>query len=863
MFEIVECPNCKIKRKNELYVIGKWMQLFYESLVHHEIEAVNTFIFGKYPNVVLVRSEYENYTVEGFDMNVPYIMGGCLHRLFKTYDKIDSKLWYEQRSIPLPCVLCSFEDDCLAFREMPSTFYLKSHQYFCPSLIAIDNRRPHVTNNKVRFSYKSTMYTEDEIPELKAYECRLNHLGNMAFYPSGVLFPKLLDKLFLNSLPSGKNLKRRAKDLQTCINMGGVERAILPQTTRHKFTYVSHHQNRVKEVQSKGYSSGAKRYKDFIPNDFQCLTAPFECYKIVTRVDNVNEFRTLDSSEFGFLDPSFTSDGANVGKTLSIALKTIISYGSLKGSFLIRLFEMAAANLFHPSRPSVVLIVNGGEEIRRYNMFLGSVIDLRLVMKRCLGLVEVLGFGTPNVQLLLINYLPFIPYSYYDGLFFTPSEVTPDQNHFVMGLVMLVVPFCNYNHAPKNAYVSAAMRQVAQFYPPQRLPYLAPSHMWSLMYPQTIFLNDDVFPLYAINVMSSVMCVYGYNQEDAIVLNKSAVDRGLFLTHRYGNYKAITDDPRARMVLDVDPGSKLRVGDVLARITCEGSVKSYNVEIAIRKCGRVHEVSWNEDKISPFLHSISVDENSTLRIVVRSLHEISVGDKLVSCTGQKGVVAAIIPEEDLPFIVSKEFEGVPNLFLHVNLIKRQTGSLFFEGVNRRSKRVPFPHLDYSFESTDAVALLKWGRDRFTGKAYNGVYGTVFRDRASLYELSYQILPQHCSIEKCYGTTELSLEARDQLTGQLRRGKSHFGAGGFSSMDVDAFLGHGSTNVLREFMFSRADDNVVTSDNNDPVRIGSSMVRYMDDLRLLKLGLNVEIQPKVVMVDETEDEPRAKRRSRET
>jgi len=230
----------------------------------------------------------------------------------------------------------------------------------------------------------------------------------------------------------------------------------------------------------------------------------------------------------------------------------------------------------------------------------------------------------------------------------------------------------------------------------------------------------------------------------------------------------------------------------------------------------------------------------------------------MSCTGQKGVVSAIMPEQDLPLVITSGFVGVPNLFLHPSFLKRQTASVVLEGINRHAKLVEFPHLERALNHGKTEILLQRGLAEFTGNAICGKSGKKFTESVSIYELSYQVLSQHCAVEKCYATTEMSLKARDPLTGQLRKGKSHFGAAGLSSMDVDALLGHGATSVLTECMFSRSDDAIVEEKRRDPIRIGASAVRYFDDQRLLNFGMGLEIRPRVCPPPPNGDEKEVKR-----
>ena len=127
---------------------------------------------------------------------------------------------------------------------------------------------------------------------------------------------------------------------------------------------------------------------------------------------------------------------------------------------------------------------------------------------------------------------------------YTHMELHPS---LMLGAAATIIPFPDHNQAPRNCYQSAMSKQAMGMYASnysERMDTLA--HV--LYYPQkplvttkgTDYLKYRDLPS-GLNAIVAIACYSGYNQEDSLIMNQSAIDRGLF---RSTFYRCYTDTER-------------------------------------------------------------------------------------------------------------------------------------------------------------------------------------------------------------------------------------------------------------------------------------------------------------------------------
>eukprot|EP00916_Digyalum_oweni_P019141 GHVL01031883.1.p1 GENE.GHVL01031883.1~~GHVL01031883.1.p1 ORF type:complete len:930 (+),score=122.69 GHVL01031883.1:93-2882(+) len=124
---------------------------------------------------------------------------------------------------------------------------------------------------------------------------------------------------------------------------------------------------------------------------------------------------------------------------------------------------------------------------------------------------------------------------------YTHSEIHPS---LILGVCASIIPFPDHNQSPRNVYQSAMGKQAMGVYATSFNSRMDPQAS-VLHYPQKplvctrgmTYLRFRELPA-GINCIVSIMCYSGYNQEDSLIMNQSAIDRGLFRSFFYRTYTA-------------------------------------------------------------------------------------------------------------------------------------------------------------------------------------------------------------------------------------------------------------------------------------------------------------------------------------
>lgn len=851
--------NCECS-KGDIYIqrMCKDVHEFRIMLAVHEDKIIEEFVFKKYPDVTLtfscdsiVKAKENNLTL-GYipsvvpDVVVPFTLGAKLyHLLQKQKTVIDYETWKNTSYLIEDCVLCTFKTDLKANEKLPWSFYIKGHQYTCPSFFIPDKRRPHIAKKtgNVQFFFNVSIICDNMYPQLTLFRKNfdLNHLGNMVIFPSVTLFTKL----FSNVCRVSKRIV--SQRFQKFVNVGSLEKGL---SYTGNYTVMSNSiQDRVNEVRSYGFSASSSNYYTEVPqtNDFQAIVSCFDCQKKITKNVTSTEHQKLHTSEKGFIDPMYTSLNLNVGRILSLCCDLKISYEQISSQeiidFLFGTLKSDKGFLI------TLIIINNGEYILSEvkNFYLDNSINL---LKEKYELIEILLI---EKQVLWVTTTPNILYKkalnssfYYTPYEYSHSKLDPCN---IIGLVSLPLPFFRHNNNAKNTFV-ISNKKLAQFFPPCRINTHSPAKSWSLCYPQLMYKQLESVSYSTVLCIAAIMCVQGKNQEDGIVVNKQSVERGLFSTLKYAKFK-ITFDTNAVVSLNVKPKEKLvNENTPIAMISNTTFVHTYNIEVVLEEKGtKANRVYYVYVKKIEGIENIILQKDN-LTIVSVSSQQLQIGDKIVSLTGQKSVVTDIVSPENLPFFKTKLFEGIPDLFIHTCMIKRQTVAVFLEGINRHiisfegKNSIKFPFLDNCFsESYNSIQLLELNDELCTCHPMNGETGILMADPVTVLALSYHILPQHGAADKCYVTNEVTKTKKDMLTGQYMRGKPRNGALGFGTMETDVIIGSGITQTLENLIYQRCDDRPLSLNNNTThIDFGTSTYRYLDDLRLLNIGFNVETRP---------------------
>jgi DNA-directed RNA polymerase beta subunit len=130
-----------------------------------------------------------------------------------------------------------------------------------------------------------------------------------------------------------------------------------------------------------------------------------------------------------------------------------------------------------------------------------------------------------------------------------PADLTAEHTHMeihpstTLGAMGSNIPFPDHNQAPRNAYQSAMGKQAMGLYAlnfRERMDTMS-NILWysntplASPYMSKFFRSQEMPSGY--NVVVAIMTYGGYNQEDSVMINRAALDRGLFRSEFYRTYK--------------------------------------------------------------------------------------------------------------------------------------------------------------------------------------------------------------------------------------------------------------------------------------------------------------------------------------
>ncbi len=239
-----------------------------------------------------------------------------------------------------------------------------------------------------------------------------------------------------------------------------------------------------------------------------------------------------------------------------------------------------------------------------------------------------------------------------------------------------------------------------------------------------------------------------------------------------------------------------------------------------------------------------------VKIYIATKRVISVGDKMAGRHGNKGVIAKILPEEDMPFLADGTTAeillnplGVPSRMNVGQILETHLGwaaaKLGFQAI--------CPVFDGASEDTIHECLIAAGLPK-NGKAqlYDGRTGDQFDQKVTVGYI-YMLKLHHLVDDKIHAraTGPYSL-----ITQQPLGGKARFGGQRFGEMEVWALEAYGAAYILQELLTVKSDDvegrtkiyeSMVKGENTLEAGTPASFDVLTNEIR--GLGLNMQLEKK--------------------
>ena len=386
------------------------------------------------------------------------------------------------------------------------------------------------------------------------------------------------------------------------------------------------------------------------------------------------------------------------------------------------------------------------------------------------------------------------------GVRYTHLEIHPSV---MLGFSASMIPYINHNQSSRAVFQSSMTKQAI----PLSICYLTEFIPESkvLVYAQkpvcTTYITETINELNGINVVIAILSYTGYNQEDALIFKKSALERGLFSNIRYDIIEILEDSLKGEKIIKTVHNSNYDENGIIKqnKVLKEGDliVSKFAPTSDQTTVERIRSTFVQDRVVQNVKTSFNRHQSKIVRLKLRIYHEPEVGDKFTSRHSQKGVIGLVLPQEDMPF----DEDGIsPDVIINPHAIpSRMTVGQLMEMLAAKIATKEGKIIDCTafnnIRGSETFQDFDFGSGGVADKEimYSGITGEVLEATVFMGVCYYHAL-RHQVSEKVYSRAGGPIQ---ELNKQPVEGKSKKGGLRFGEMEKDCLVAYGATSLLLE------------------------------------------------------------------
>ena len=447
-------------------------------------------------------------------------------------------------------------------------------------------------------------------------------------------------------------------------------------------------------------------------------------------------------------------------------------------------------------------------------------------------------------------------------LAYTHVEIDPQ---LILGVCASLVPYPEHNSTPRVTGGTAMVKQSLGL-PSANYRLRPDTRMHVMHYPQQSIVGTRSMKTTNFaqrpggqNFVVAILSHHGYNMQDAVVMNRAAVERSLgrssFIRTYNAENKQFPGGQKEQIEIPgtgLDEVKGLKSWESYTHLerdglpTPETYLSSVGADTGVL-VGKTSPPRFLEESHGHFLQAQerressmmvrngesgwvdnvyvteSLDSGLLCRISLRTEKVPELGDKFASRHGQKGIIGRLVDEKDMPFTA----DGiVPDLIINPHAIpSRMTVAHVLEMIGGKVGSMEGRKIDgtaFSGEKEDSLrsGLLRNGFAH-TGREpmISGETGEAFESEIFTGVIFYQRL-HHLVSSKLHARSRGRVQI---LTRQPTEGRARQGGLRFGEMERDCLIAHGASMVIKDRLLDESDGWPLMVCNNS----GCGHIAYYD------------------------------------